>query len=45
MKFINTKKSKINEPPKFVLKLLQGLDLRSSKKYVVLQDLSIYYTW
>ena len=37
--------SKTNEPHKFVLKLSQRLDLRSSNKHVALQNLSIYYTW
>ena len=30
---------------KFVLKLSQRLDLRSSIKHIALQNLSIYYTW
>ena len=44
-KFMNTENSKTNEPHKFVLSLLQRLDLRSSDKHVALQNLSIYYTW
>ena len=44
-KFINTENSKTNEPHKFLLNLPQRLDLRSTNKYVVLQNLSIYYTW
>ena len=43
--FLNTKKSKTNEPHKFILNLSQILDLRSSIKHVALQNLSIYYTW
>ena len=43
--FLNTENSKTNEPHKFVLNLLQKLDLKSSDKYVPLQNLSIYYTW
>ena len=43
--FVNTENSKAKEPHKFVLNLLQTLDLRSWNKYVVLQNLSIYYTW
>ena len=43
--FLNTKKSKTNEPHKFILNLSQILDLRSSNKHVALQNLSIYYTW
>ena len=42
--FINTENSKPNELHKFVLNVAQRLDLRSSNKYVVLQNLSIYYT-
>ena len=36
--FMNAKKSKTNEPNKFVLNLLQRLDLRSSTKDAALQD-------
>ena len=43
--FMNIGNSKANEPHKFVLNLSQRLDLRSSDKHVVLQNLSIYYTW
>ena len=43
--FMNTEKSKTNEPNKVVLRLLQRLDLRSSDKHVDLQSLSIYYMW
>ena len=42
---INTKNSKKNESHKFVLNFSQRLDLRSSNKYLALQNLSIYYTW
>ena len=42
---MNTKKSKTIEPHKFVLNLSQRLHLRSANKHVVLQKLSIYYTW
>ena len=42
---MDTEKSKTNEPHKFVLNLSQRLDLRSSDKHVVLQNLSIYYKW
>ena len=42
---MNTENSKKNEPHKFFLKFSQRLDLRSSDKHVVLQNLSIYYTW
>ena len=42
---MNTENSKINEPHKFVLNLSQRLDLRRFNKNVVLQNVSIYYTW
>ena len=40
--FMNTEKSKTNEPHQFILNLSQRVDLRSSNKHVVLQNLSIY---
>ena len=43
--FMNTENSISNEPHKFALNLSQKLGLRSSKKHVALQNLSIYYTW
>ena len=43
--FTNIGNSKTNEPHKFVLDLLRRLDVKSSNKHVVLQNLSIYYTW
>ena len=43
--FMNTGKSKISEPHKFVLNLTQRLDLKSSDKHVTLQNLSMYYRW
>ena len=43
--FMNTENSKTNEPHKFVINLSQRLDLKSSNQHVVLQNLSIYYTW
>ena len=43
--FMNTENSKANEPHRFFLKLSQRLGLRSSNKYVALQNLCIYYTW
>ena len=42
--FMNTENSKTNASRKFVLNLSQRLDLRSSDKPVVLQNLSIYST-
>ena len=43
--FINTENSKASEPHQFALNLLQKLDLKSSHKYVALENLSVYYTW
>ena len=42
---MNTENSKMNEPHIFGLTLSQRLDLRSSNKYVALQNLPIYSTW
>ena len=43
--FMNMENSKMNEPRKFVLKLSQKLNIRSSSKHVALQNFSIYHTW
>ena len=43
--FTNTENSKINEPHKFILNLLQRLDLKSANKHVAPQNVSINYTW
>ena len=43
--FMNTGNSKTSEPHKFVLNLLQRLDLTSSNTHVALQNLLICYTW
>ena len=43
--FINTQKSKTNEPHQSFHNLSQRLDLRSLNKHVALQNLCIYYTW
>ena len=43
--FMNTENRRTNEPHKFIRNLSQRLDLRSSGKHVVLQNLSINYTW
>ena len=42
---VHTKKSKRNEPHKFVLNFSQRLDLKCSDKLIAFQNLSIYYTW
>ena len=44
-KFINTDNRNMNELHKFLINLSQRLDLRSSDRHTVLQNLSIYYTW
>ena len=41
---MNTENSKTNKPYKFILKLSQRLDLRSSNKHVAFQSMSVYYT-
>ena len=44
--FMNMEISKTNEPHKFEpLNLSQRLDIRSSNRHVVVQNLCIYYTW
>ena len=43
--FMNTENSKTIEPHKFVLSMLQRLDLKSSNKRVALQNFSIHCTW
>ena len=42
--FMNTENIKINESHKFAPNLLQILDIKSSNKHVVLQNLSVNYT-
>ena len=41
---METKNHKTNGPHKFVLNLLQRLDLKKSNKHVALQNYHIYYT-
>ena len=43
--FMNTGKRKTIEPHTFFLNLTEKLDLKSSNKYVVVQNLSICYAW
>ena len=43
--FVNTQNHKTHEPQKFVLSLLQRLDLRVTNKHAALKNLSIYYMW
>ena len=40
---MNTENKKTSESHKFILDLSQRLDFKSLNKYVVLQNLSIYY--
>ena len=42
--FMNTENTNMNKPH-ISFNLSQRLDLRSSKKHVALQNVSIYYTW
>ena len=42
---MKTESSKTNKPHIFVFSLPQRLDLKTSDKYVLLQNLSIYYPW
>ena len=42
--FMNAENRKANEPHKCFLNFPQRIDLKSSKKHVALQNLSIYYT-
>ena len=41
---METKNHKTNDPLKFVLNLLQRLDLEKLNKHVALQNYHIYYT-
>ena len=43
--FMKKENSKTSEQNKFVLNLLQRLDLKSSNIYVALQNFFIYNTW
>ena len=42
---MNTEKSKTSEPHKFKLDWTGKLNLKNSKKNIVLANLNIYYTW
>ena len=42
---MNTENSKAHYPYKFVFNLPLRLDLKSSKKHITLQNLTVYYTW
>ena len=43
--FVNSENSRTSKPHLLILKLLDKLDLRISKKVIALSNLSIYYTW
>ena len=43
--FMNTRKSKTNEPHRFTLSLTDKLNLKNPNKNIALGNLSIYYTW
>ena len=42
---MNSKNSKISDPHRILLSLTDRIDLRRKDKYIVLSNLSIYYTW
>ena len=43
--FMNSGNSKISHPQKLLIKISDKIILNRSDKYVVLSNLSIYYTW
>ena len=43
--FLNTEKSKTNEPHRFKLNLTDKLNLTNPNKTMALANFSIYYTW
>ena len=42
---MNSKNSKISDPHRLLLNLIDKIDLRRKDKYIALSNLSIYYTW
>ena len=42
---MNSQNSKISDPHRLLLKLLDKINLKRSDKYVALSNLSIYFTW
>ena len=42
---MNSENSKISDPHRLLLNLLDKINLRRSENYVALSNLSIYYTW
>ena len=43
--FMNSKNSKTSDPHRLLVNLTDKTDLRRKDKYIVLSNLSIYYTW
>ena len=43
--FMNVENSKTPDPDKLLLNLSYKINLKGNDKYVVLSNLSIYYTW
>ena len=43
--FMNSENRKISDPHRLLLNLTDKINLKRSDKYVVLSNLSIYYTW
>ena len=42
---MNSKNSKVSDPHRLLLNLLEKINLNRSGKYVALSNFSIYYTW
>ena len=42
---MNSKNSKTSDPDRLLLNLTDKINLKRSKKYVALSNLSLYYTW
>ena len=43
--FMNSENSKISDPHRLLLNLLDKIDLKRRDKYAAPSNLSIYYTW
>ena len=43
--FMNSKNSKTSDPHRLLLSRSEEINLKRNDKYVVLSNLSIYYTW
>ena len=43
--FTNSKNSKTSDPHRLLISATDKIDLRIKDKYIVLSNLSIYYTW